>query len=305
MSAPGTDGGRQVHVEQRPGGLLAACFTAMASPCEVLVQTRDESLAARLGTLASREAWRIEAKYSRYRADSVLSRLNHSPGQPQTLDPETVGLIEFARECHESSGGLFDITSGVLRRAWTFDGGSTVPAAETLSALCRHVGFQLLEWQAPVLTVPDGMELDLGGIGKEYAVDRALALCAATTDVPVLVNFGGDLACRDAPDTGPWQIGVERPASLGDAAFVLELGSSGGLATSGDTHRFVMHQGRRLGHILNPRTGWPVEGGPASVTVAAGSCLEAGSLATFALLEGAGAREFLDEQGVRYWMLEG
>ena len=95
-----------------------------------------------------------------------------------------------------------------------------------------------------------------------------------------------------------------RPTNHGAAALVLELASNGGLATSGDTHRYVMHQGRRLGHILDPRTGWPIEGGPASVTVAASSCLEAGTLATFALLQGAGARQFLEDEGVRYWLLD-
>ena len=144
----------------------------------------------------------------------------------------------------------------------------------------------------------------MGGIGKEFAVDRALALVTAQRKEAVLVNFGGDLACRGVPRSGAWQVGIEQPLEPLQAALLLEL-KSGALATSGDTHRYLMHQGRRLGHILDPRTGWPVEGGPASVTVAAGSCTEAGTLATLALLRGPGAAAFLQQQGVQFWCQPG
>jgi thiamine biosynthesis lipoprotein len=79
----------------------------------------------------------------------------------------------------------------------------------------------------------------------------------------------------------------------------------GGLATSGDARRYVMWQGRRLGHILDPRTGWPVEGAPRSVTVLAPTCLEAGTLATLAILQGAGARAFLESERVQFELVEG
>ncbi len=292
-----------VRVERRSGGLHAACFSAMASPCEVLVDTTSADLALDVGSRAAREAWRIEQRYSRYRPDSILSTLNASNGKPVEMDAETTALLEYARRCHVESDGWFDVTSGVLRRAWRFDGSHNIPDADRVSKLLSLVGFEKLILEPPFVSVPTGMELDLGGIGKEYAVDRALLLATMATNAPVLVNFGGDLACRGVPQSGPWQIGVENPGANASAAMVLELASSGGLATSGDTHRYLLHQGRRLGHILNPRTGWPVEGGPASVTVAAGTCLEAGTLATFALLKGAGAEAFLEEQGVRYWLL--
>jgi len=292
-----------VRVERRPGGLHAACFSAMASPCEVLVDTTSADLALEVGSRAAREAWRIEQRYSRYRPDSVLSALNASNGSPVAMDTETTALLDYARQCHFVSDGWFDITSGVLRRAWRFDGSHNIPDAALITQLLDRVGFEKLSLDERNLIVPTGMELDLGGIGKEYAVDRALMLATMDTNASVLVNFGGDLACRGVPQSGPWQIGVESPGAHANAAMVLELASSGGLATSGDTHRFVLHEGRRLGHILNPRTGWPVEGGPASVTVAAGTCLEAGTLATFALLKGPDAESFLQEQGVRYWAL--
>jgi thiamine biosynthesis lipoprotein len=290
-----------LQVERR-GELAAVRFKAMASPCELLLDTADLNLARRLGEVAAAEAWRIERKYSRYREDSVIGALNHSAGVPVALDPETTLLLQFAARCHELSGGAFDITSGVLRGAWRFDGNSRLPDAAQIEALRARVGFERLRFEDGNLVVPPGMELDLGGIGKEYAVDCALALVVREFDGAALVNFGGDLAANDQPGSGPWKVGVERPETHGEARLLLDFGR-GGLATSGDTHRFFEHAGKRYGHILDVRTGAPVEGAPRSVTVAAASCLEAGMIATLAMLQGAGAEEFLVEQGVPYWCL--
>ncbi|HEY6865678.1 MAG TPA: FAD:protein FMN transferase [Candidatus Eisenbacteria bacterium] len=276
-------------------------FTAMASPCEVLVDTddRDEAEAAR--AIARAEALRIEAAFSRYRDDNVVHRINHARGTPVEVDEETTRLIEYAAECLAGSDGRFDITSGVLRRVWRFDGGDRVPDEATLREVLALVGWQRVSWRPPVLTMPAGMEIDLGGIGKEYAVDRAAARVAAITSRPFLVNFGGDLLAS-APRRGgrPWIVGVDDPERSGQAALYRVDLTRGALATSGDARRFVRWQGRRLGHILDPRTGWPVEGAPRSVTVLAATCLEAGTLATLACLQGAGAEAFLREQGVEF-----
>jgi thiamine biosynthesis lipoprotein len=153
------------------------------------------------------------------------------------------------------------------------------------------------------MTLPDGMELDLGGVGKEYAVDRAYDLLVSRCPVPFLVNFGGDLRASRPLPRGPWKVGIENPESDRDAAMMLEV-EYGALATSGDSHRFLLKDGVRYGHVLDPRTGWPVPGAPRSVTVAASSCTEAGLLSTVALLKGSEARQFLDEQDVRYWLLD-
>jgi len=291
-----------VQLESRGEGVLAATFSAMASPCELLLAITDQNFALQLGESVAAEAWRIERKYSRYRPDSVISMLNNSGGNPVTLDFETMQLLEFARRCHELSDGAFDITCGVLRRAWKFDGHSRFPTSVEVAALREHIGFERLRWQGDQLRVPAGMELDLGGMGKEYAVDRALDLVTARFDGAALVNFGGDMAASGAPDSGPWRVGVERPTQLGEARLLLDL-ERGGLATSGDTHRFMEHEGRRYSHILDVRTGMPVLDPPRSVTVAAGCCIEAGMIATMAMLKGAGAERFLEDQGVTHWCL--
>lgn len=278
-------------------------FDAMASPCEIQMAVADRALADRLLQLAAAEAWRIERKFSRYRDDGIVSSINDSNGQAVTVDAETCHLLDFAFRCFELSDGLFDITSGILRKAWSFGGNGGLPAAGEVAALLPYVGLDKAYWRPPEITLPAGMQIDLGGIGKEYAVDRTLALLAAHTRAPVLVNYGGDMACSgpQAP-ARPWRIGIESPDHPDQAQILLEL-STGALATSGNTRRFLLSNGKRFGHVLNPRTGWPVENAPRSVTVAATSCSKAGMLATLAMLQGRDAEAFLQSQAVPHWVL--
>lgn len=282
---------------------MAVCFTAMAGPCEVLLPCTTVDAALEAGRLAAGEAWRVERKFSRYRADSVTAGIHESRGRKIEVDAETASLIDFAGRCFELSDGLFDITSGVLRQAWKFDGSDRVPEPAAVERLLPLIGFSKLQWQPPHLVLPAGMELDFGGIGKEYAVDRAYELLAARDCGAFMVNFGGDLRANRAPPRGSWQVGIERPDTEREAIMVLNL-EHGALATSGDSRRFLLKDGVRYGHVLDPRTGWPVPDAPRSVTVAASSCTEAGLLATLALLHGAEARSYLEAQGVRHWLLQ-
>lgn len=277
-------------------------FTAMASPCEVLVDTDDANLAGVVLEQARTEALRIEHKFSRYRNDNLVHAINHAGGRTVMVDDETALLLDYAATCHELSGGTFDITSGALRRVWTFDGREQIPDRDAIADALRHVGWNRVTWHDHALTLPAGMEVDFGGIGKEYAVDRAAAAIAACTDVAFLVNFGGDLSATGPRRGGrPWIVGVEDPARVGETgAARIEL-VRGAVATSGDARRFVTVAGKRLGHILDPHTGWPVEHAPRSVTVMAGTCVEAGSLATLAILRGREAEQFLADQGVEFW----
>jgi thiamine biosynthesis lipoprotein len=275
-------------------------FTAMASPCVVLVDTDDEILGAEVGEIVKSEALRIEAKFSRYRA-SVVTDINETAGQAVQVDDETADLIVYSMVCYALSEGLIDITSGALRRAWNFDGSGTVPTELQVREALRYVGWTKVTWERPILRLQAGMEIDFGGIGKEYAVDRALALAEAHTRAPVLVNFGGDLRVSCPRQDGtPWYVALEDVDRVGTAAGLLEL-SGGALATSGDAYRYVMRDGVRYGHVLNPRTGWPITDAPRSVTVHAATCTEAGLLAKLALLRGAGAEEFLKLEKVRAW----
>jgi thiamine biosynthesis lipoprotein len=272
----------------------------MASPCEVHVAIEDRRTAVRIARLVSREAWRVEAKFSRYRRDNIVHAINTSAGKPVRVDDETARLLDYAEELYTLSNGRFDVTSGVLRRAWRFDGSDRVPTDGQVRVLMEKVGWGRVRWRRPFLSLQAGMEIDLGGIGKEYAVDRAAALVAPLADA-CLVNFGGDLRVLGPGFEGrPWRVGIEAIDRLDVAGDTVDM-HRGGLATSGDARRFLLKDGRRYGHILDPTTGWPVRDAPRSVTVAASSCTQAGMLATLAMLRGAGAEGFLAEQGVRYW----
>jgi thiamine biosynthesis lipoprotein len=287
----------------RADGLWVGRFRAMAGPCEALVEGDHPELARRIVDAVAGCAWRIENKFSRYRADSVVGRINSSEGDVIEVDDETANLIDFSAQLHELSGGRFDITSGVLRRAWSFDGGARAPSKARIDTLLPFVGWSKVHWDRPRIRLRAGMELDFGGIGKEYAVDQAAALAAQLSDAAVLINFGGDLiVTRERRDRLPWRVGIEGiDADNGQAVRLLEL-SAGALATSGDTYRYVLRAGERLPHVLDPLDGQPVRGAPRSVTVAAPTCTQAGMLATLAMLRGAGAEEFLQAEGVRHWL---
>lgn len=281
---------------------IVTSFRAMACPCAVLVDTSDANLGAALGECVKAEAKRIEAKYSRYRP-SVVTSINERAGHAIEVDEETANLIDYAGLCYELSGGRFDITSGALRRAWKFDGSQNAPTPAQVRTVMNFVGWHRVSWQRPRLRLAPGMEIDFGGIGKEYAVDRAVMLAASRAEVPVLVNFGGDLRVSGPRQNGSaWRVAIEDVESLGAAAGMLEL-VHGALATSGDTHRFVVKDGKRLGHLLDPTTGWPIEHAPRTVTVHAQTCTEAGQLAKLALLRGEGAEEFLKAEQVRAWCI--
>lgn len=276
-------------------------FRAMGSPCEIRIDTTDRDLALALSEMGRAEALRIEHKYSRYRPDSVLSRINAAEGAPIEVDDETAALLDYAAECHRLSGGRFDITSGVLRKIWRFDGSGQAPTAAQVAALLPRIGWGKVAWRRPVIVLPAGMEIDFGGLGKEYAVDTTLLKLQVMTDAPLLVNFGGDLRVSGPRAAGRrWCVEIESVDAEAGAPALLEI-AIGALTTSGDARRFLVKDGIRYSHILDPRTGWPVKGAPRSVTVAAPTCLQAGILSTLAMLRGRGAEAFLRREGIQAW----
>ena len=312
------------------GSFFMASFKAMASPCEILLALPEsqKTLAVHLAEQMAAEVWRIEDAYSRYFGNNLFSDLHASSGKKQQVNAETARLLNFAEQAWHLSDGLFDLTSGLLRKVWVFDGSDRLPDQSEIDALLPFIGWQKLSWQsAPPdargeikggwLTLPEGIELDFGGIGKEYAADRALGMGLHLLEKVkqsfategnkwpgLLVNLGGDLACS-GPLTKdkPWQVGVESLTIENTASLLLQV-SRGGLATSGDSRRFLLKNGKRYSHLLNPLTGWPVEQALRSVSVAAPSCVQAGLVASLALLQGADTRSFLAATGLKHWVLD-
>ncbi len=278
----------------------------MGSPCEIQIETGTARADARTDAAieaafaaAIGEVERLEARYSRYRETSLLSQINRvaARGGSFEVDSETAGLLDYAATCHAESGGLFDITSGILRRAWRFQEGRLPEAAE-VEALLGRVGWHRLEWRSPRLVFgTPGLELDFGGIVKEYAADRVAALLQAAGMRHALVNLGGDIrTAGPRADGSAWQIGIRDPRRAGEVLLRVAL-QEGALSTSGDYERCIEIDGVRYGHVLDPRTGWPVRF-MASASVLAPLCVVAGSASTIAMLRGEEGPGWLEALGL-------
>jgi len=274
-------------------------FHALGGPCGLSFHAEDDA-AARVSAAVEAEVRRVERKYSRYRDDSVVAAINASAGQADgvLVDAETAALLDVAATLHEQSDGRFDATSGVLREVWDFRSGR-LPEPAAVTALLPRIGWSLLRRRrladgGEQLWLPrPGMALDFGGFGKEYAADRAAAVLRAEGIRHGLVELGGDISVVGPhPDGSPWRIGIRHPRDPARAIAAIDV-ARGGLATSGDYERCLIVDGRRYGHILDARTGWPVADGPASLSVTAPSCLLAGAVCTLGLLQGARALDWL------------
>lgn len=290
-----------IEADAAAGSDIGFEFGAMASRCEIRIAGLSRRKAEPLAARAIAEVRRIEAKFSRYRPQSVVSRINAAAGQGRAVrvDAETAQLLGFAAALFEQSGGLFDITSGSLRKAWDFRA-ARLPAQADIDALLPLVGWHRVRLRGQAIELPvAGMEIDFGGFGKEYAADRAATLLQRLGVRHGLVNLGGDIrVVGPRPGGAPWLLAIQDPRAAGRLLAELPL-HEGGLATSGDYERFFEHEGKRYCHVLDPRTGWPAHGWR-SVSVVAPACLAAGAMTTVAMLKGADALPFLQSQGVAF-----
>lgn len=271
----------------------------MGTPCDLQLFAPNAIAAQKFADIAIQDIQRLELKYSRYRDDSLLSEINRVADQGGSIavDEETAGLLNYADACHQQSAGLFDISSGLLRKAWRFDKGQ-LPEQSLISSLLERVGWEKIRWSPPELTflVAD-MELDFGGIVKEYAADRVATLCRQAGCRHGLVNLGGDVKIiGPRMDGQPWRIGIAHPRDKNVLLESLAL-HQGAVASSGDYERCIIIDGKRYSHVLNPKTGWPV-GHLTSVTVISDHCVIAGSASTIAMLKEDQGPAWLNDLGL-------
>ena len=271
----------------------------MGTPCAVQIYAKTHVKAKRAAKKVVTDVARLEDIYSRYRNDSFLTEINRvaAVGGSITVDAETAGLLDYAATCYQQSDGLFDITSGLLRQAWNFKS-SKVADEAVIHSVLERIGWDKLHWQSPVLEfLVAGMEIDFGGVVKEYAVDRAAALCMEMGIQHGIVNLGGDIkVIGPHADGNPWRVGIRHPRETDAVLQTIEL-YAGALASSGDYERCIMLNGIRYGHVLNPKTGWPVQR-MASVSVVGDFCVVAGSAATIAMLKEDNGPAWLVELGL-------
>ena len=239
--------------------------------------------AERAAQAAFREMYRIESVMSTWRPSSEISRLNaESSGTPFTVSPELYSLIDSALFYSRATSGAFDVTVRPLVRLWGFQGGTaTLPSDAEIIHAMSLVGFGkvTLDPSRSTITLPPGMQIDLAGIAKGYAVDRCVAALAGLGVRSALVNIGGNIYAMGAPpgETG-WSIGVRDPNGGLETVGTLILRDEA-VATSGNYENFVEIDGKRYGHIIDPRTGRPVSH-VLSVTVVAPTGLASDALST-------------------------
>ena len=279
-------------------------FKAMGSACEVVLASHTQNEAESMAKLAIDEVLRIERKYSRYTTDSVIAKINQQAGRGALqCDDETWALFQFASQLFDKSDGLFDITSGVLRQAWDFKK-PEVPTSQKLEALLPLVGWQKVVLQDQSIALPlAGMEVDLGGFGKEYAADRAAQVLKEKGVTHGYVNLAGDMRFLGPKSTGePWMIGIQDPRARDQVVATLPI-TQGGLATSGDYERYFELNGQRYCHVLNPKTGMPVSYWR-SVSVTSPATVVSGCTTTMAMLKEADGLAFLQATGFDFFAID-
>jgi len=281
-------------------------FQAMGVPCEIQIYDSSRISARQKIQELAREVMRLDKKYSRYRRDSLITEINLAAGNKlgTLIDTETRNLLNHALKCFEESEGLFDITAGGLYRLWDFRQG-LIPAQDAIDKVLQSVGFHKLNRKGQRLHLPAGMELDLGGVVKEYAADSSVKMARQMGIKHGLINLGGDFAVIGPhPDGQPWTVGIANPNARRSMMAKIDL-SQGGLASSGDYERYFEVEGERYSHILNPKTGWPSKGLRA-VSVAGNLCIVAGSIATIAMLKPESeAIAWLEESGLPHVYMTG
>lgn len=255
----------------------------MGTDIEVLVLGGEEAAAVGAAEAALAEMARIEALMSEWREDSLLSAVNRAAGrQPVAVTTELLRLLAESARAAELSAGAFDITFAGAGRLWDFKRPDPRPptAPEVATALAA-VGHRrlILDHDAGTAFLRDpGMRIGLGGIAKGYAVDRAAQVVARHGFTHFAVNAGGDLCVRGRRGERRWSVAIRDPRHADRHLAVIPV-SNAAVVTSGDYERFFLHEGRRYAHIIDPRTGWPVDHCQ-SVTVVAERTYWADALAT-------------------------
>jgi thiamine biosynthesis lipoprotein len=246
---------------------------------------------------------RYDQYYTNYSSTSFTAEINRQAGSSKGIivDDETAALLDYAQSCYELSDGLFDITSGPLHRIWRYEAADpSVPSQGEIDEVLTYVGWDKIVWDRPRLILPiPRMNLDFGGVVKEYAVDAGVRLAREMDIHHGVLEIGGDLAVIGPhPDGRPWGVGI---AALQDRAKDIASVpiAQGAIATSGSYARCMIIDGVRYCHILNPKTGFPIQG-VTSVSVIADLCLVAGSLTTIAFLKGKEGLAWIQEQNVPF-----
>jgi len=264
-------------------GIRRLEFKALGTNCTIQFRLDDERGALEFAAAALGWIGGFEAKFSRFRPDSVISRVNRAAGGEWVMvDDEMEHMLRLADDLHRRTHGILDPTLLPLQQLWDWKKvHEKVPEKYEIKTALDLTGWDKVQTRPGAVRLPlAGMGLDFGGFGKEYAVDYLTRMARQSGIKDALIDLGRDIFALGGNGNHPfWHIGIEdgcHPGKCWGGLAVNDLAVS----ASGDYARFFIHDGVRYGHILDPRSGWPVANGMRAVTVLAPSCLEAGVYST-------------------------
>lgn len=265
-------------------------FRALGTACVIQFRLPDERAALAFAADALGWLGDFEAKFSRFRPDSIVSRVNEAAGREWVaVDAAMERMLDLAEGLHNLTGGILDASMLPLLRVWDWKTVHTrLPEAAEVARALALTGWRKVQRRPGAVFLPEaGMGLDFGGFGKEFAVDRLASLARERGIRDALIDLGRDIYALGGNGVHPfWHVGIEDARRPGSCCAGLAL-SDRAVSASGDYARFFLHDGVRYGHILDPRTGWPVRHGLRGVHVIAQSCLEAGVYSTAIFVMGA------------------
>ena len=301
--------------DERAGGLISLGGETMGTSYSVKFRDLPRGLdrAALAGEIDD-ILETVNRQMSTYRPDSELSRFNGTAAGIWTpLSDDTRSVIEEALRISRLTAGAFDPTIGPVVDLWGFGPGGkqeSPPGSKDLAAAREAVGFAKIETRrdAPAASKQDaGVRLDLSGVAKGFSVDKLAEHLEARGIGNYLAEVGGELrASGQGPEERPWRVGIEKPTAMpGDLQRVVDLNGEA-LATSGNYRIFFQWDGRHYSHIINPRTGRPVDHELASATVVAATTMEADALSTSLLVLGPEAgMKLATEQDIAAFFITG
>lgn len=258
----------------------------------IKIQDADKTYMVKKAALeaAFKEIGRLEGLLSSFKRGNIIDAINNAGTKEVFLDEDTFCILEKAKYFNKVSGGAFDITVLPLLELWGFHGRNfSVPSADEINQALKRVGSDKMILDASKKSVrflEPGMKIDLGGIGKGYAVDKAVAVLRKSGIKNAVVSAAGDIYCMGRrSDTKKWSVGIRDPLTKNRIIERLELEDTA-VSTSGGYENYFMAGGRRYSHIIDPRTGSPAENNMLSATIIAKDNITADALATAAMVLG-------------------
>ncbi|MBI3283580.1 MAG: FAD:protein FMN transferase [Burkholderiales bacterium] len=283
--------GLAVPAVQARTGIHQASRTLMGTRVDLTLQGKDTAQLAAAAEAALAEMARLEDMMSRYNNTSALNAINLAAGiQPVTVPPELLQVLLMAQLASQASGGDFDATVGSLR-GWNFSSnGNSIPSAQQIAAQLPLVNQKHLiidQRHSTAYLSKRGTRLDLGGIAKLPILEAGMRRLQGMGVNNAMLNGGGDVLVNGQLNGRPWRVGLRDPRQPGKLLGVLAL-NRGFVAASGDYERFVMRDGKRLHHIIDPKTGYPTHG-PHGVTLIGDDLAAINGLGTAIMVAGAAA----------------